>query len=123
MALGPQGSKTVWYQPPDNISNLNADDNSNIDPQLLNEPVTIVTPPRAQWERSFGNDADGLMNANPQGPNPTPGTQHGPKPSSASCDAIENAQKTVSRLSQKCSLTDTLMEIQRYVIFAFFYLL
>ncbi|KIK00664.1 hypothetical protein K443DRAFT_132596 [Laccaria amethystina LaAM-08-1] len=41
-ALGPQGSKTVWYQPPNN--NNSADDNSNIDPWLLNEPVATVAP-------------------------------------------------------------------------------
>jgi hypothetical protein len=120
-ALGPQGSKTVWYQPPDNISNTN--DNSNIDPQLLNEPVAAGAPLTPQRERSFGNDAAGLMNANPHGPYPsqvvntiktkTPGPQRGPRASSGSRDAIENACKAVSKLPQKRSLADTLMEIQR----------
>ena len=61
----------------------------------------------------------GLVNANQQ-PNPVPkmpGPQRGPKPSSVSHDAIENAHKAVSKLPQKRSLADTLMEIQRYVIF------
>ncbi|KAF8233218.1 hypothetical protein L208DRAFT_1377384 [Tricholoma matsutake] len=124
-ALGPQGSKMVWYQPPNN--NSHTYDNSNIDPQLLNEPVTTATHPIPQQEWSFGNDAGGLVNANPRGPNlapqfanamernppgNTPGPQCGPKPSSASHEAIENASKAVSKLPQKCSLADTLMEIQ-----------
>jgi hypothetical protein len=112
-ALGPQGPKTVWYQPPDN--NGNTDDNRNIDPQLLNEPATVqVAPPTPQRERSFGNDVGGLVNAKKMR---TPGPQHGPKPSSASREAIENAYKTISKLPQKRSLADTLMEIQRYIIY------
>ena len=111
-ALGPQGSKTVWYQPPDN--NSNTDDNSNIDPQLLNEPVATVEPLTPQQERSFGDDAGALVNAMKTR---TPGSQRGPKPSSISRNAIENARKAVSKLPQKRSLADTLMEIQRYVIF------
>jgi hypothetical protein len=74
-----------------------------------------------------------LVNANPQGPNlapqvanamkrnppgNTPGPQHGPKPSSTSREAIENASKAVSKLPQKHSLADTLIEIQQYVISA-----
>jgi hypothetical protein len=119
-ALGLQGSKTVWYQPPDR--NTVTDDNSNIDPQLLNEPTTTVAPPTPQRERSFGNDAGGLVNANPQGPNAmktrTPGPQRGPKPSSVSREAIENSSsKAVSKLPQKRSLADTLMEIQRCIFF------
>jgi len=47
----------------------------------------------------------------------TPGSQHGPKPSMASRDAIENARKAISKLPQKRSLADTLMEIQRYFLF------
>ncbi|EDQ98441.1 uncharacterized protein LACBIDRAFT_335959 [Laccaria bicolor S238N-H82] len=43
----------------------------------------------------------------------TPGPQRGPKPSSVSCDTIKNARKAVSKLLQKHSLADTLMEIQR----------
>ena len=100
---------------------------------MLNEPVSTATPPTPQPERSFGNDAGGLVNANPQRPNlapqvanatkrnppgNTPGPQHGPKPSSASHEAIDNASKAVSKLPQKRSLADTLMEIQRYVISA-----
>jgi hypothetical protein len=69
-ALGPQDSKTIWYQPPDN--NSNTYDNSNIDPQLLNEPVTTAAPPTPQRERLFGNDAGGLVNANLQGSNLAP---------------------------------------------------
>ncbi|KAF8228300.1 hypothetical protein L208DRAFT_1292313, partial [Tricholoma matsutake] len=44
----------------------------------------------------------------------TPGPQCGPKPSSTSCDTIKNACKAVSKLPQKHSLADTLMEIQWY---------
>jgi hypothetical protein len=93
-ALGPQGPKTVWYQPPDN--------NSNIDPQLLrlNEPVTVA-PPTPQQERSFGNDAGGSVNTKKMR---TPGPQHGPKPSSASREAIENAYKTISKLLKNVHL-------------------
>ncbi|EDQ99169.1 uncharacterized protein LACBIDRAFT_335284 [Laccaria bicolor S238N-H82] len=42
-ALGPQDSKTVWYQPPDD-NNSCTNDNSNIDPQLLNDTVATVAP-------------------------------------------------------------------------------
>ncbi|KAF8152473.1 hypothetical protein B0H34DRAFT_663721 [Crassisporium funariophilum] len=101
-ALGPQGSRTVWYQPPDN--------NSNIDPRLLNKgPREVAQTP--QQERSFGNDADIAVKQNV--PGPTPGPQRGPKPSSAARDAMENACQTVSKVPQKRSLADTLMEIQR----------
>ena len=124
-ALGPQGPKTVWYQPPD--------DNSNIDPQLLDTGVHAVvqTPQR---ERSFGDDVSGLVNADPNPaphavnvgdtvnvmkqniPAKTPGPQRSPKLSSASRSAMENARQAVSKLPQKRSLADTLMEIQRYFI-------
>ncbi|KAH9971582.1 hypothetical protein BGW80DRAFT_1460533 [Lactifluus volemus] len=116
-ALGPQGQKTVWYQPPD--------DNSNIDPELLKESV----PPAAghlmpQRECSFGNYASGFVNTDPPSPEPasqavnikksaTPGPQRGPKPSMVSRDAMENARKAVAKLPQKRSIADTLMEIQR----------
>ncbi|KAF8953368.1 hypothetical protein BDZ97DRAFT_1929729 [Flammula alnicola] len=117
-ALGLQGQKTVWYQPPD--------DNGNIDPKLLKESVTLTAghlTPQREW--SFGNDAAAIVNANVQGPKPasqgmenidkskTPGPQRGLKPSSASHDAFENSRKVVTKLPQKRSLADTLMEIQR----------
>ena len=111
-ALGPQGSKSVCYLPPDN--NSNTDDNSNIDPQLLNEPVATVEPLTPQQERSFGDDAGTLVNVMKTR---TSGSQCGLKPSSISHNAIENACKAVSKLPQKHSLADTLMEIQQYVIF------
>jgi len=68
------------------------------------------------------------VNADAPGPEPasqavnieksnTPGSQRGPKPSMASRDAIENARKAISKLPQKRSLADTLMEIQRYFLF------
>jgi hypothetical protein len=120
-ALGPQGQKTVWYQPP----NDNFVDNSNIDPELLKESIPSAARHEApQRERFFGNDAGGFANANALGPESafqaeilnTPGPQRGPKPSTLSRDAIENARKSIAKLPQKCSLADTLMEIQRYVI-------
>jgi len=126
--LGPQGHKTVWYQPPDN--------NSNIDPELLKESVSSAAGyPTPQREWSFGNNASGFVNANAPGPEPVsqavnieksnmPGSQHGPKPSMASRDAIENVCKAISKLPQKCSLADTLMEIQWcFLFFSNLYLL
>jgi len=77
-----------------------------------------------QRERSFGDDGSGLVNTNPNpapqvvnamnlnDPAKTPGPQRGPKPSSASRDAIENACKAVPKLLQKHSLADTMLEIQ-----------
>ena len=91
---------------------------------MLNESgITMAQMPQREW--SFGDDGSGLVNANPNPapqvvntmnlnvPAKTPGPQHGPKPSSASCDAIENAHKAVSKLPQKCSFADTMLEIQQ----------
>jgi molecular chaperone DnaK (HSP70) len=106
----------VWYQPPN-------DDNSNIDPELLKESVHAPADhPTPQRERSFGNDAAGAVNANAQGPglasqgSMTPGPQRGPRPSVSSREAIETVRKNASKVPQKRSLADTLMQIQRSVI-------
>lgn len=104
----------MWYQLPN-------DDNSNIDPELLKESVA-ADHPTPQRERSFGNDAAGAVNANAQGPglasqgSATPGPQHGPRPSVSSREAIETVRKNASKVPQKRSLADTLMQIQRSVI-------
>ena len=117
MPISTQGYKTVWYQPPD--------DNSNINPELLKESAPSAAGHSThQQEQFFGNNASGFVNADAPGPelvsqavniekSNTPGSQHGPKPSMASCDAIENACKAILKLLQKHSLVDTLMEIQR----------
>ncbi|KAF8061428.1 hypothetical protein FPV67DRAFT_1452397 [Lyophyllum atratum] len=113
-ALGPQGQKTVWYQPPD--------DNSNIDPNLLKEslPAAPLTPGR---ERSFANDASGCENADAWGLEPasqpaniiklmTPGSQR-------DCPVMlwKMHAKPLQSFRRKCSLADTLLEIQRYFLF------
>lgn len=86
--------------------------------------------PTPQRERFFGNNASGFVNVDVPGPelasqavniekSNTPGSQRGPKPSMVSRDAIENACKAISKLPQKRSLADTLMEIQWYFFYPF----
>jgi hypothetical protein len=73
--------------------------------------------PTPQREQSFDSDASGLVNADApdselasQATNieklNMPEPQHGPKPSIASCDAIKNACKSISKLPQKHLLLD-----------------
>ena len=60
-ALGPQGHKMVWYQAPD--------DNSNIDLELLKESApSAAGHPTPQWEWFFDNNTSGFVNADVPGP-------------------------------------------------------
>lgn len=124
-ALGPNGRKTVWYQPPDDDPPGIPD--SAIDPQLLaiSHPppsaVTVSTP-----ARGFGHDITAVaVNSSPvaipvtpsvsnlQEPLPSALTaQRAPKSSSVSQEAIEKARQNILRVPQKRTLLDTLLEIQ-----------
>lgn len=120
--LGPQGSKTVWYQPPD-------DEDVHIDPVLRaasrRPPLTPVrtsanaapTPTPAQTPELRNHYSGSPQGLTPEDENVAPPTsQRKPKPSTLSRDALDRAYATVSKVPQKRSAMDLMLEMQRYVV-------
>lgn len=111
-ALGPQGMKTVWYQPP----NGSIPDDL-IDPVLLAQSHTSNTPAPAP-ARSFGGNvtntvAQGSQASSVVSQAPSTGGNRAPKSSTASREALESARQLISKVPKKRSLGDTMLQIQR----------
>lgn len=98
--VGPHGTKTVWHQPPPVLP-------SEDQPPSLS--VSLPSP-----ERAFGDDSTAALNVQPPVTPP-----RAPKPSSMAHESVAKSQKPISKLPQKRSLGDTLLEIQKYVSFLY----
>jgi hypothetical protein len=111
-ALGPNGRRTVWYQPPDDEPAETAD---------ASQPTATATPSSTgplTPARVFGADiTHNVGNTNVAEPT-TPATsgtgKKQPKASSISNDALEKACANIVKVPQKRTLLDTLVEIQQY---------
>jgi hypothetical protein len=105
-ALGPQGRKTVWHQPPDDAP--------------TNDGLPPSTPAHSP-SRTFGTDVtEAVVNETPVlSPPLDSSSRRAPKPSSVSREAIEKARSYIEKVPQKRTLLDTLMELQEYVPFSF----
>ena len=118
-ALGPQGRKTVWFQPPDEAADATA-----------GSAVQLASPstPAHSPSHTFGTDvtqATVNINRTPAVPAVTPQNtdtrppvsagKRGPKSSGISQEAINKARLNIEKVPQKRTLLDTLLEMQEYV--------
>ncbi|KAJ3505378.1 hypothetical protein NLJ89_g7454 [Agrocybe chaxingu] len=119
-ALGPHGRKTVWYQNPDNDEAVDGDAGIVPAPHPA-PPVTPRPAPPPPAPRAFGADVTAAaVNREPVATTAAPpvtadqaptSSKRGPKPSSVSREAIENARNNITKIPQKRSLVDTLVEM------------
>lgn len=106
-ALGPQGRKTVWYQPPDDAPTSSTN--------------RLPSTPTHSPSRVFGTDVtQNIVNETPVLSQLMPATlppldssaRRAPKSSGVSREAIEKARSYIEKVPQKRTLLNTLVELQ-----------
>src|SRR5271168_3503665 len=140
-ALGPQGRKTVWYQPPDGNDTAPPAAVSASQPAPPSTPARgpstpahgpstpahDSSPPAHVPSHTFGTDVTrNIINlSTPDVSSTSPSKtamlppslsgKRGPKPSAVLREAIDRARSYIEKVPQKRTLIDTLLEMQEYV--------
>lgn len=121
-ALGPNGPKTTYYQPPDSV----------IDPQLLDQPrasgsrIQAATPsspttpesPPPSFSQSMGSNTPNTpfiptINYGGEEKIPTLTPKRSAKPSLMSREALGKAQVAIQKVPAKRTIIDVLSDLQR----------